>query len=167
MSIEREGETLYKVVFVGPRGLPARVLEEIRRHWDAEGWIREDGLGEPGEPVIDMSLCQVAFDGTRRVYFFGQGIAPDDFFILGPETRRAMFKGADRVVFALAGATSAGSFVDGVDRAFPEGARPPIEFLVLDGPPLVYGAPPEALVMEMGDDPAGWLDAMSLRLLGA
>ena len=82
MPMIANGETMHKVVLLGPRGAATHLLEHRPREWKAEKWWRSDGQGEPGEPPMDGASFNESFtaDGAKhRAYFFAHGISVDDF----------------------------------------------------------------------------------------
>jgi hypothetical protein len=100
------GEIAHKLVLLGARGAAAHVLRHLPEAWDAERWFAGEGLGEPGEPPIDVISFNVSLphdEKHHRLFFFGHGIAEIDFITLGPETRTAMFKRMDHLIVVLDG----------------------------------------------------------------
>jgi hypothetical protein len=138
MSIVRDGQRLFKIVVIGARGVPARLLEAIRRDRPVDGWYREDGMGKPGEPLIDTVMFHVPIphrDESSRAYVFGFGIAPDDFRTLGPQTRTAMFKGLDHLVLAVDEEPVGMQFIGPLEETF-DAAWPSVEIAVLGEAPI-------------------------------
>ena len=111
MPMLKDGETMHKVVLLGPRGAATHLLEHRPHEWMAENWKRADGQGEVGEPPMDWASFNEPFrvDGApHRAYFFGHGIASADFERLGPQTKAAMFKRMDHLVLVLDGSERGG-----------------------------------------------------------
>jgi hypothetical protein len=107
MPMLKDGEVSHKVVLLGPRGAATHFLEHRPPDWKGEGWTRLDGQGEVGEPPIDWASFNEPFlvGGTKhRAYFFGHGLASEDFAQLGEQTKTAMFKRMDHLLLVLDGA---------------------------------------------------------------
>lgn len=157
------GEVASKIVLIGPRGAASHVLARRPEAWEAQAWYHEEGLGEPGEPPMDLTSFSVGReDGGQkhRVYFFGHGISVDDFLVLGADTRRAMFTRMDRLVIVLDGAAPGFGRSFAGDATVPSDGTTAIGIRGWDGPTLTVGERPipVTVVDDAGIGP--WLDAI-------
>ena len=162
MSMIRDGVRLFKIVVIGARGVPARLLEAIRQNRPVDGWYREDGMGKPGEPIIDTIMFQIPIPGrdmASRAYVFGFGIALDDFRTLGPQTRTAMFKGLDHLVLAVDEGPTGMLFIGALEDNF-DADWPSFQVAVIGSAPVTFVTSDHGHLTPVDDSHAAdWLDS--------